>query len=294
MKGMGLFSSRASGYLYVLAAAWLWSLIGPFSKICLAEGLAPLEMAFWRAVFGGVCFFAQTAFCGGLRIPLHHAAVFCIFGVLGISFFFATLQISIQLSGAAMAMVLMYTAPAWVAVFSRWLFHEGFSARKIAALSVAMAGTALVCFSGGSLKAAPSVLGIVCGLASGVCYAAHFPFYVWWKSRYSTATLYAYMLLGGAVALYPFVEFSPHYSALAWASLLALGVVTNYAAYLAYGQSLKLLSPVRAAVIGNMEPVMATLWVWLFWQENFSLYGWVGSALVISAVFLLTTDRSTK
>ena len=39
---------QMTGYLYVLAAAVLWSLIGPFSKICMEEGLAPLEVAFWR------------------------------------------------------------------------------------------------------------------------------------------------------------------------------------------------------------------------------------------------------
>lgn len=289
---MRLISAETSGYLYVLAAAWLWSLIGPFSKICLAEGLAPLEVAFWRAVFGGLCFFAQMALCGGRRIPLRHAAFFCGFGIVGVSLFFAALQLSIQMSGAAMAMVLMYTAPAWVAVFCHWLFKERLSGRKTSALGIAMAGTALVCFSGGSLKADPSLWGILCGLVSGICYAAHFPFYVWWKSRYSTATLYAYMLVGGAVALYPFVGFSLHYSWRAWAGLTALGVMTNYAAYLAYGQSLKLVSPVRAAVIGNIEPVLATLWVWLFWQENFSLSGWIGSALVLFAVFLLTTDRN--
>ena len=38
---------QMTGYLYVLAAAVLWSLIGPFSKICMEEGLAPLEVAFW-------------------------------------------------------------------------------------------------------------------------------------------------------------------------------------------------------------------------------------------------------
>ena len=42
----------------------------------------------------------------------------------------------------------------------------------------------------------------------------------------------------------------------------------------------------------DLEPVLSTLWVWLFWHENFSAYGWAGSALVISAVFLLTADRS--
>ena len=41
---------QMTGYLYVLAAAVLWSLIGPFSKICMEEGLAPLEVAFWRAL----------------------------------------------------------------------------------------------------------------------------------------------------------------------------------------------------------------------------------------------------
>ena len=40
-------SKQVTGYLYVLAAAVLWSLIGPFSKICMEEGLAPLEVAFW-------------------------------------------------------------------------------------------------------------------------------------------------------------------------------------------------------------------------------------------------------
>ena len=78
----------------------------------------------------------------------------------------------------------------------------------------------------------------------------------------------------------------------AWANLLALGVVTNYGAYRAYGRSLQSINQVKAAIIGNIEPVLATFWVWLFWNENFSAYGWAGSALVISAVFLLTADRS--
>ena len=64
---------QMTGYLYVLAAAVLWSLIGPFSKICMEEGLAPLEVAFWRALLGGICFFAQTGICGGARIPVKHA-----------------------------------------------------------------------------------------------------------------------------------------------------------------------------------------------------------------------------
>lgn len=118
---------QMTGYLYGARRRRPVVAHRPFSKICMEEGLAPLEVAFWRALLGGICFFAQTGICGGARIPVKHALFFCLFGVLSISVFFSSLQISIQLSGAAMAMVLLYTAPAWVAVFSRILFHESFS-----------------------------------------------------------------------------------------------------------------------------------------------------------------------
>ena len=272
---------------------WMPLLLNSFLErpVCRPSRLAVLERLI-DAHPGAPWTVGEMARRIGISPSRLHALFFCLFGVLSISVFFSSLQISIQLSGAAMAMVLLYTAPAWVAVFSRILFHESFSSRKGIALGLALFGTALVCFSGGSLNAEPSVLGIVCGLISGLCYASHFPFYVWWQSRYSTATLYAYMLLGGALALFPFVDFAPTRSWTAWANLLALGVVTNYGAYLAYGRSLQSINQVKAAIIGNIEPVLATFWVWLFWNENFSAYGWAGSALVISAVFLLTADRS--
>lgn len=282
------FRSSSLGYFHVFLASLLWSFIGPFSKICQGEGLNPLEVAFWRAIFGAVCFFAHLILTKEIRIQPKAALGLAAFGILGINLFFVVLQVSIERSGAALAMILMYTAPAWVAVFSRYFFKEEITSRKLTAIMLALAGATMICFSGGSLKSETSILGIFCGLASGFCYASHFPFFVWCKSKFSTSTIYAWMLLGGIVTLFPFVHFSSHYSLTAWAGLFALGAVTTYAAYLAYGASLKLISPVQVAVIGNLEPVLATLWVWLFWHENFSVIGWIGSALVLSAVFLLT------
>lgn len=121
---------QMTGYLYVLAAAVLWSLIGPFSKICMEEGLAPLEVAFWRALLGGICFFAQTGICGGARIPVKHALFFCLFGVLSISVFFSSLQISIQLSGAAMADGAVVYGSRMGGRILPHPVHESFSSRK--------------------------------------------------------------------------------------------------------------------------------------------------------------------
>lgn len=280
-----------SGFAYAAAAAVLWSFIGPFSKASLGDGLSPLEIAFWRAFLGGVCFAVHTLFYGGLRIPVRDAAVFFLFGIWGVGILFGALQISIQLSGAAMAMVLLYTAPAWVAVASRILFHEAISYKKLAAICIALAGVGLVCFSGGSLAAGHSWLGIGCGLLAGLAYASHFPFYSWWIRRYSTGTIYTYMLFGGAVFLLPFVSFVPDKSWEAWSNLLALAILTNYVAYIALGKSLQRITQIQSAVVGNIEPILATLWVWMFYGENFTLSGWLGCILVIGAVFLLTIDR---
>ena len=91
--------------------------------------------------------------------------------------FFASLQYSIRLSGGATAVILLYTAPVWVALFARLFFREHISRRKWLAM------------------------GIAWGLLAGLCYASHYPFYRWWQARYSTASIYALMLLGGLAAL---------------------------------------------------------------------------------------------
>lgn len=284
-------SSSPAGYGYALLAAALWGLLGPVSRLCFAGGMEPLEVAFWRAVIGGACFAVHGLFRHELAVRPAHGVAFCLFGVVGVSLFFGSYQMAVRESGAALAVVLLYTAPAWVAVFSRLLFKEALTGRKLAALAVAMAGTALVCLSGGSMGGAPSLPGILCGLAAGFFYATHYPFYNWWQDRYSTATLYTFMLLAGAAALWPFVDFAPGRSALAWAGMLFIGVFCTYGAYLAYGAGLRRISPVRAAVVSNLEPVIGTLLAWAWWGESFSAAGWAGGCCVLAAVLMLTTDR---
>ena len=62
-------------------------------------------------------FLAHAALTGGLRIPLRHALTFMLFGAWGVGVFFGAMQMAIKLSGGATAVVLLYTAPVWVAVF---------------------------------------------------------------------------------------------------------------------------------------------------------------------------------
>lgn len=286
--------SHRDGYIWILGAALFWSLIGVISKVCLDAGVSPMETAFWRAFFGAVPFLIHALYNGELRVKARDAAIFALFGIWGVGIFFGVTQYAIRLSGAATAVVLLYTAPAWVAVFSRLIYAERISHRKLGAIGVALAGTIFVCFSGGSLPGQASLLGIACGALSGFCYATHYPFYRWWQSRYSTAAMYSIMLLGGCLAIFAFVPIHSNHPPRVWFWLAALGITTTYCAYYCYGKGLQRISLVRAAVTCQVEPVLSTFWVWMFWSENFTLLGWMGSALVLSAVLLLSTDKNRE
>ena len=44
---------RFIGYIMIIVAISCWGLIGPLGRFGLAEGVSSLEIAFWRAAFGG-------------------------------------------------------------------------------------------------------------------------------------------------------------------------------------------------------------------------------------------------
>ncbi len=283
------------GFFYAALAAALWSLITPFSRELFDCGVTPLATAFWRPLFGGLCFAAYAAATGCLRVPFRDGLLmFAIGGIVG-ALMFGSFQVSIDKSGGATAVVLLYTAPAWVAILSRLLFHEGISKTKLCAIAIALLGVILVSLSGGSHSQSFSTVGIVCGLASGFGYAAYFPYTFWFVRKYRVQTIYTYAFLGSATFLLPFsLPLETGYSLYVWAQLVGMSVFTNFLAYIALGLSLKRISQVQSAVIGNIEPVLGTFWVWLFFDENFSLIGWFGCAFIMMAVFLLTLEKSAR
>lgn len=278
------------GTLYCVLAALGWAIIGPVSRVCFAEGMDPASVAFWRMAISGLCFLVHAMVSGGLRARGRDLVSMVLFGAINVSLVILSLQISIQKSGGAIAIILMFTAPAWVAFFSRIFFHEAISSAKLAALALAMAGTTLVCLSGGSLGGEVSYIGLACGLLSGFTYAFQFLFFAWYKDRYSTQALFAMTFLPAAMVLFFFAHLGP-VSLHAAGAIFVLSFVSTYVAYFWYGQALRYLSPVQAAILGNLEPVVSTLLCWWLWNENFSFIGWMGCAFVIGSVLLLTLKK---
>lgn len=284
---------RLAGYGYVLLAAALWALLGPVAKFGLAVDMAPLEIAFWRATLGGVLFAIHARRHNLTRVRRKDLPVFLLFGLVGVALFFGSYQLAVQGAGAALASILLYTAPAWVALLSRVCFREPITHGKLLALALAMTGAGLVCLSGTGAGHSVTASGILFGLLSGFTYSLHYIFGKTYLKEYSSVTLYMWCLPVGALALWPWVTLSAP-TVTGVTVIAVLGGVCTYGAYYAYCEGLKRLEATRVAVIANAEPVLAAILALWWWDELLSPSGYLGGMLVLAAVVLIVLDGKNR
>lgn len=289
------------GYLCILMAAFCWGLTGPIARFALSDAITPLEVAFWRSAFGCLFFVLHATLRHSFKLRgVKDFFSFAVFGAIALGGFFASYQYAIQAGGAALAAVLLYTAPAWVAVSSRVFFGEKLSKAKLTAICLALTGVFCISISGYGNGATASVssveaentlhpAGIFFGLLAGFLYSTHYIFAAKFLQRYTTHTLYGYLMFFGSIALLPFIQFMPK-SPSSWLVLLTLGFVCTYSAYWFYCEGLKRLAPTKAAILATFEPLIAIFAAWWIWGERFAVLGWAGSALVIGAVICLVLE----
>lgn len=278
--------------LLILIAAVLWGLLGIFGKRAQEAGVAPLEVAFWRAALAGGLY--------GLHALLSRAAlprgrdllVTAAFGVAGVSVFYGSYQLAVRAGGASLASVLLYTAPAFVVLLGWAFLRERLGRRELLAAAATLGGVALISLGGGQgVHATPAAL--AWGLVAGFTYSLYYLYGKDFFGRYSAAALLAVALPVGAVVLLPFVHFSAKTTG-AWESLGAIAVFSTYLAYLAYSAGLRHLPATQASVIASLEPVVAAGLAALLFHERLAALGLLGAAIVVGAALLLSAGSSAE
>ena len=284
------------GYLYIIIAAGFWGMIGPLSRLAFTEGIAPMEVAFWRAVIAWLFFGGHALLAREFRVQRRDFPNLFLFGVLGVTCFYGSYQLAVNMGGAALAAVLLYTAPAWVAVMSKIFLKERMTRVKLIALALTLAGVTAVSLGPGTDSGTDiqiSIPAILFGLSSGFCYALYYIFGKHFSGRYSSPNIFLYILPLGAAGLFPWTEFA-HKSPTAWIALICLAFFCTYCSYYSYYLGLKYLEATRAAITATLEPVVAAIVAYFWWGEYFSSLGYVGSFLILSSVVLMVWDGARK
>ncbi len=279
------------GYLYISLAASLWGLLGPFGKLAFQEGISPLEVAFWRACLAWFLFGGQALIQKTTRVDKRDFPGLALFGFVSVALFFGSYQMAVDRGGAALASVLLYTAPAWVFLLSKIFLKEQFTKAKFSALFLTITGVALISLNQGSAGSGTGagLPAIFLGLLSGFCYSLYYIMGKHYSDRYSAPVLFLYILPVGALFLLPWFTFVEK-TATAWFALGSIAFLSTYGAYHLYYAGLKRIEAGRASIIATLEPVMAGIVAWFWWGETFSVAGYFGSGLIILAVVLMIRD----
>lgn len=256
----------------MLFSGILWSLAGVFIKLL---ELHPLAIVFYRSLFAALFF---SLFIGKkariISLPLlvsmasYTAAISC--------FVWAN-----KLTTAANAIILQYTAPIFVFIFVRLLFHEAVKRPDLLTLISGMAGLGVI-FAGS--HGAPDAQGVVIAILSGFLFSLYMV-NLRFLRQLNPAFLTFMNNLACALILLPLIQSLSITGGEALA-LLIMGVVQLGIPYFLFSKGLETISLQEASLIVLVEPVLNPLWVAVMVGELPATATFVGGGFILGGLAL--------
>lgn len=198
---------------------------------------------------------------------------------------FATWITSLQFTSVAASVLLVNTAPVFVALLL-WLTGQRPAARTWAAVALGVAGAIVIAAPASGERG--SLLGNLLAIGGAVAMAAYLllareaqrglPYLPYVAAAYGTAAavLWAAVLWTGT----DWRGFSPQ----TWAALAAMAAVSQLVGHGGYNWSLRHLHPAFVSIALTGEPVLASLLAWWLLDEPLTLRIAGGGVLVLAAI----------
>lgn len=282
---------KFKAYLYIIAAASLWGLIGLFVKILSAQGFSSMQIVALRSLASAVCITVVLCKLGKeyFRVRWQDLWLFIGTGILSLTFFNYCYFNCINASSLAAAALLLYTAPIFVMLMSLVLFHERFTITKGIALLTTFIGCALIT---GILNTAAdfSFTALLYGLGSGIGYALYSIFGKFAVRKYSSATISAYTFYFSTLSSLPLADFSAEtgqWNITTLMAALGIGGLCAVIPYLLYNRGLQEVEATQASILATVEPLVAACVGILCFSEPVTWQKLAGIALILASVIIL-------
>lgn len=284
------------GAWLVLIAALFWGTIAVSTEgIYRVAQTNALSIGFWRLAFAVPALWmllwrvvGATALNISRRDWLLMAVIGCMMALYQVSLFTA-----IPYLGVTVAVIItICTAPVLIAVLAAVFFKEAFTGRAAIALALALSGTVLVAGLTPQefMARGQQVTGVLWALGSGVGYAIITLVSRALAGRYHPLQPVSFGFTAGALFLLPFALLNGlviNYPLTGWGLLIYLGLFPTALAYWLFFRGMKHTPATTASILVLLEPLVAAfLAAWLY-GERLEPTGWLGAALLLSAMGVL-------
>jgi DME family drug/metabolite transporter len=286
------------GLVLVCLAAVSWGTTGSVMALLAREGTPSPLLVGWARMAGAapclllaIALVPPAAFARGEWQPRDWAKAALLGAAMAayqVCYFWAVPRTGVALT----ALLAICSAPLMIAAGAALTLKERASPATLAALLLAVAGTAMVLAGPRADGEAPATFttGALSALGAGLSYAVYAVTAKGLLRRAAPLPLAALTFTLAALLLTPVLLLEPGAAAqlaAGWPLLLYLGVVPTAAAYVVFGAGLRRVTVTAAGIATLLEPLTAATLGVLIFGERLGTLAWVGAALLLWALGLL-------
>ncbi|MFC9128248.1 DMT family transporter [Streptomyces sp. NPDC057099] len=301
MRGIDRGRSAGIGALCVLAASVLWGTTG--TAATFAPDVGPLAVGAVAMGLGGLLqALVATRQIARSIAGLRDQRGTVLLGAASVAVYPLAFYSSMHLAGVAVGTVVSIgTAPLASALIERVIDGRRLTRRWMLAAALGLLGTVLLCVAEaahaadgtGRASVADTLLGVGLGLVAAVTYAL----YSWAAHRViardipSRAAMGAVFGIGGLLLL-PVLAVTGGPLVNSWSNAAVgsyMALVPMFAGYVLFGWGLAHVPASTATTLSLLEPAVAAVLAVLVVGERLPATGWLGIALVVACLAVLTT-----
>lgn len=286
------------GPLYLTLAASIWGGMYVVSKMLLTV-IPPLELVWIRYVVA-----LLTLVVAGLvtsqswKIRRGDIPLVLSIGVIGYFISIWAQFAGTQLSTAQMGSVITSATPAFMVLFARILLKEQITLRKGLSVGLATIGVLLI-IGIGDIGNSSRLGGMILGVAA-LTWALMSVLIKRVPTDYSQLVITTYAIFIATIVMTPLVMTQADLfqvqdillQPILWGGILYLGIVSTAGAFFFWNKGLQMVDASRAGIYFFFQPLVGTLFGYLFLGEQIGMAFWLGATLILGGVSLVITEPS--
>jgi drug/metabolite transporter (DMT)-like permease len=291
------------GYLYIGGAALFWGIAATLGRAAFTGRLLPggalrtidpLILSQSRATLSLAVLLPVLLLRRGapaLRVPGRDLVRFLLIGVFGVAASNYLYYLAIQRTNVATAIILQYTAPVWVLLYTVLRGGQRPSLRRSAAVGLAVAGCALAVGFVGSGGLRLDTLGVIAATLAAFSFAFYNVGGHSVLARYDRWKVLLWVLVSASAFWLlvnpPWKVVAAHYGREQWGFMLMFSLVSVLGPFSCYFAGLQYLEPTRAVVVSCLEPVFSIVIAAIALGELLRPLQTVGIVVVLVAIVLI-------
>ena len=281
-----------TGILLIAISAASFGTLAIFGRFLYADGVDTFTMLFLRFGLAAllmmlILFVRKEKFPRG-KILLQLIGMGAL-GYVGQSFSYLT---AIQYASAGLVALLLYLYPMFVLILSVIILREKVTLIKVAALALALTGTALtVDPAGGQFQ----------GILLAICAALIYSIYIIVGTnvmKYVSAVQSSAVIFASAGATYGILTAvnGVHLpsTSVGWTHIIGIVLVATVIPVVTFLAGLERIGPTNASMLSTLEPVVTVLLAASIFEERLQPIVMLGGGLILVAVILLTRGELGK